>query len=102
MFTPNFPTDSFDPLTRTLFLDFIVVPFVAANLIGEDSDETAETAWEVMVQTGDYGDTMHGDVENDNELEEILELNVKASRTDKAGPKEPPLQNVVCIPFLLL
>jgi hypothetical protein len=35
------------------------------------------------------------------ELEAILELNVRASRKDKDGLREPPLQNVVCIPFLL-
>jgi hypothetical protein len=89
MFMPNFPTDSFDPLTRTLFLDFIVIPFVAAHLIAEDSNESPETAWELMVRTGDYGVTLHGDVENDSELEEIFESNARASRKEHASGLSP-------------
>jgi hypothetical protein len=104
MFTPNFPTDSFNPLTWTIFLDYVVVPFIAAHLIGKDSNDSAETGWEVMVKTGDYGDMLHGDMENDSELEDILDSNTRALSREqgllgkdqgKTGLRVPSVKNVV-------
>ena len=103
MFMPTFPTDLFDPITRTLFLDFIAILFIA-----EDLYESPEMAWELMVSTGDYGVMLHGDVESDSELEEILESNVRAlikehASWDKAGLGPLSLENAVCsrsLPFV--
>jgi len=84
MFTPHFPDESFAPLSHNLFLNFVIVPFIAANLIGEDSGQSAEVAWErTMIPSGDYGDIINGDVDDDSELDAIVDLNLRASKKVK-------------------
>jgi hypothetical protein len=57
------------------------------HLIAEDKGLITDFAWDIMVESGDYGAAVFEANDGDAELDEITESNIRASNADrlKAG-----------------
>ena len=102
MFPPGtIPLDIINPLTPALFTDFVLVPHVAMSLIAEDIGNTEEAGWHKMVESGDYGEAIFQDDEDDKELQQILDENVRACRSEKMAKEKEVMSSTSRITFYL-
>lgn len=82
LYTNDFPTDAFAPLTIPLFLKFVAVPHIAMTLIAEDTRASVEEAWETMIDSSGYGEAMNCGVDDNSELDMILRKNMFAAKKE--------------------
>jgi hypothetical protein len=82
------------PLTLDAYMTFLLVPFIAASLIGEDMNTNVEGGWERMQLEGDQGDDENPMVDDDPALEAVFAANAKrrnlasADGDEKKGEKK--------------
>jgi hypothetical protein len=69
-----------DPLTLDAYIDFFLIPYIAAWLIGEDKDTDLEGGWEIMQKDGDHGEDENPIIDDDPVLEDVFIANVKRSK----------------------
>ncbi|KAE9407429.1 hypothetical protein BT96DRAFT_986726 [Gymnopus androsaceus JB14] len=85
----------FQPLTRTLFQEVILIPEIVLRLMRqdlEDPDRDLSDMWQVMKQSSAYGKHCHGDEEDEsiaNKIHAILKSFKNQSRQDLT-PGAPP------------
>ena len=65
------------PLTLDAYMTFLLVPFIATSLIGEDTNTNVEGGWERMQLEGDQGDDENPMVDDDPALEAVFAANAK-------------------------
>jgi len=61
-----------NPLTLDAYIDFFLIPYIAAWLIGEDKGTDIEGGWEIMQRDGDHGDDENPMVDDDPSLKTYL------------------------------
>jgi hypothetical protein len=69
-----------DPLTLDAYIDFFLIPYIAAWMIREDKGTDIEGDWEIMQRDRDHGDDENLMVDDDPVLEDIFIANVKWSK----------------------
>lgn len=82
--THTMPDDFFNGLREQDFTNLIVIPVIVMHLISEDKDGIMlEEAWEIMARSSDFGYHVHREEDDDEELEAIIEKNIKAARKEE-------------------
>ena len=66
-----------DPLTLEAYSNFVLVPYIAAWLIGEDKGIDVDGGWEVMQLQGDHGDNENRLMDDDPVLDAVFAANAK-------------------------
>jgi hypothetical protein len=74
-----------DPLTLDAYTDFVLIPYIAAWLIGEDKGTDIEEGWEIMQLEGDHGDNENKMVDDDPVLDAVYAANAKRRKVAAAG-----------------
>jgi hypothetical protein len=77
------PTTSFTPLSLNLFNDFVVIPFVAMTLIGEDIKSSPEEGYETMRRSADFGERVFPEDDDNSEVDAIVADNDRAAAREK-------------------
>ncbi|KAG6380097.1 hypothetical protein JVT61DRAFT_8182 [Boletus reticuloceps] len=78
------PTAAFRPLSYPYFLTYILVPYVAMELIGDDLGCNLEDAYQQMIQSGPVGSLIFADIDGDEELDSICrEIIVEQRRSNE-------------------
>ena len=78
-------TSASRPLTLDAYTTFFLVPFIAASLIGEDSNTDIEGGWEAMQWEGDQGDDENPMLDDDSALDAVFAANAKRRNLALAG-----------------
>jgi hypothetical protein len=100
MFDPRkTSSDAFSPLSLSNFTQYFLVPYVAHNLIAEDLRQSPKRAFDEMLESANAGESLHPELDDDEELEAILEANVRAAskgrqaeKTSNRNPEVPAQQ----------
>jgi hypothetical protein len=61
------------------------VPHIAVSLIADDHDIIFDDAWNLMLETGDYGRSVFAEDDDDSELDDILDQNVRMAKTARVA-----------------
>jgi hypothetical protein len=91
----NTVTSASSPLTVATYLRFVIVPFVAAFLIGKDTNTDVEGGWETMQSEGNHGDDENSLMDDDPALDAVFVTNaqrcnaaLKSAKTKQGNKKQ--------------
>jgi hypothetical protein len=76
------PQHAFAPLSLARFTECVLVPHIACRLIAEDLSCSLEDAYEEMLDSILTGQSLQPERDHDDELEYILDMNARASKSD--------------------
>ena len=80
-------TDTFHPLTYIQFLTFVLVPYIATELITEDMHCSLEAAHHCMIQSHHTGTILHPEHDNDDEVDTICRSTLAAFKSMRLKTK---------------
>jgi hypothetical protein len=90
MFDPSStPTNSFSPLTLSRFTEIFLVPFIVCHLIAQDLGCSTKEAHKVMIESGDVGERLQPQKDDDKELDDILMNNGRKARNERKALDAP-------------
>jgi hypothetical protein len=112
MFNPRkTSSDAFSQFSLSNFTQYFLVPYVAHNLIAEDLRQSPKRAFDKMLESSNAGESLHPEVDDDDELEGILEANIQAalnehravetSNRDPGVPGQQKSSKVCKVPVLV-
>ena len=93
-------TAAFHPLSYPYFLTYVLVPYVATELIGDDLECNLEDAYQQMTKSGPVGSLLFADTDEDKELDSICrDITIEQRKSNQAvdnHPKVPGEMHQVC------
>lgn len=94
------PTAAFYPLSYSYFITYVLIPYVAMELIGDDLKCNLEDAYQQMIKSGPVGSLLLADTDGDEELDSIChDIIVEQRKSNQAvnnHPRVPGEAHQVC------